>query len=161
MTIEFIQLLLLIIIANGSPILIRILLGDNLNLPVDFGATLSDNNPVFGSSKTWRGIFAALLMTAMAASLLNYSFVTGILIACYAVVGDLSSSFIKRRFAMQPSSKACLLDQVPESFLPAFMMMNTFNLEVLGVLLLVVFFVAIDMVITYLLYHWRILKKSH
>lgn len=161
MTVEFIQLLLLIIIANGSPVLIRIFLGDNLNLPVDFGAKLSDDNPVLGSSKTWRGIIAALFMTAVTASLMNFCFVTGLLIGCYAVVGDLLSSFIKRRLALLPSSKAPLLDQVPESFLPAFMMMHTFNLEALEVLLLVAFFVVIDLVITHLLYYWRVLKRSH
>jgi len=160
MTVEFIQLLLLIIIANGAPVLVRIIFGDYLNTPVDLGFTLSDNHPVFGSSKTWRGIFAALLMTSIAASLMNYPFVTGFLIASYAVIGDLSSSFIKRRFSMAPSSKAPILDQVPESLLPAFMMMRTFDLELSSVLWLSAVFLIIDMAMTYILYHWKVLKKS-
>lgn len=160
MTVEFIQLLLLIIIANGAPVLARIIFGDHLNSPVDFGFVLPDNHPVFGSSKTWRGIFAALLMTSVAASLMNCPFATGFLIASYAVTGDLSSSFIKRRFSMAPSSKAPILDQVPESLLPAFMMMRIFDLELWSVLLLSFIFLIIDMVMTYILYHWRVLKKS-
>jgi len=160
MTVEFIQLLLLIIIANGAPVLVRIIFGDHLNSPVDLGFTLSDNHPVFGSSKTWRGIFAALLMASVAASLMNYPFVTGFLIASYAVIGDLSSSFIKRRFSMAPSSKAPLLDQVPESLLPAFMVMHTFNLEFSSVLWLSFVFLIIDMAMTYILYHLKVLKKS-
>ena len=115
MTAEFIQLLLLIIIANGAPVLMRIIFGDHLNSPVDFGITLPDNHPVFGSSKTWRGIFAALLMTSVAASLMNFPFAIGFLIAGYAVAGDLTSSFIKRRLSLAPSSKAPILDQAPES----------------------------------------------
>ncbi|MDE2388497.1 MAG: CDP-archaeol synthase [Betaproteobacteria bacterium] len=160
MTAEFIPLLLLIIIANGAPVLVRIIFGNHLNTPVDLGFTLPDGHPVFGSSKTWRGIFAALLMTSIAASLMNYPFVTGFLIASYAVIGDLSSSFIKRRFSMAPSSKAPILDQVPESLLPAFMMMRNFDLELSSVLWVSFIFLIVDLVMTYILYHWKILKKS-
>ncbi len=157
---EFIQLLLLIIIANGAPILIRMALNDNLNLAVDFGIELSDNNRLLGSSKTWRGIFAALLATTIAALLLGYSAKTGFSIAVYAALGDLLSSFIKRRLAMVPSSKAPLLDQIPESLFPAMMLMQTFNLEMSSVILLVFFFTIIDMVVTHFLYYWRVYKKS-
>ncbi|MBS0299959.1 MAG: CDP-archaeol synthase [Proteobacteria bacterium] len=160
MTVEFIQLLLLIIIANGAPVLARMIFGNNLDLPVDCGVALPDGNPLFGSAKTWRGIVAALLMTSVAAVLLNYPLIIGFLIASYAVAGDLSSSFIKRRLSMMPSSKAPILDQVPESLLPAFMLMRTFALELPSILLLSFVFLIIDIVMTYMLYHWRVLKKS-
>lgn len=161
MTVEFAQLLLFIIIANASPVFARILLDEKLNLPVDLGVRLRDDNPLFGSAKTWRGICAALMMTTIAAVVLNYSLETGLLIASYAVLGDLFSSFIKRRFALLPSSKVPLLDQVPESFFPAFMMMDAFNLDPSSLALLVLFFTVIDMVTIYFLYRWRILRKSH
>jgi CDP-2,3-bis-(O-geranylgeranyl)-sn-glycerol synthase len=35
------------------------------------------------------------------------------------MVGDLCSSFIKRRLGFEPSSRATGLDQIPESLLPA------------------------------------------
>ena len=124
MTIELIQLLSLIIIANGAPILIAAILRDKLNLAVDFGRTLPDKRPVFGPSKTWRGIFASLLTTSVAAWLLGYSPETGFLVAFYAITGDLLSSAVKRRLAMKPSSMAPVLDQVPESLFPALMMME-------------------------------------
>lgn len=157
---EFLQLLLLIIIANGAPILIRMALNDNLNLAVDFGIELSDNNRLLGSSKTWRGIFAALFATTIAALLLGYSAKIGLSIAVYAALGDLLSSFIKRRLEMAPSSKAPLLDQIPESLFPAMMLMQTFNLEMSSVILLVFFFTIIDMVVTHFLYYWKVYKKS-
>lgn len=161
MTVEFVHLLLLIIIANASPVLAQMLLGEKLNSPVDWNAKLSDNNPLFGSSKTWRGICAALLMTVMAAVVLSYSFKTGLLIASYAVFGDLLSSFIKRRFALPPSSRALLLDQVPESFFPAFMMRNVFNVDTPSLTLLVFFFIVIDTMTTYFLVRWRRFRKSY
>ena len=149
MSAELLQLLLLIIIANGAPILIRVLLNDRFNLAVDFGKNLPDKKPIFGSSKTWRGIFASLVATAAVAWLLGYSSETGLLVAFYAILGDLLSSFIKRRLAVAPSGMTPLLDQVPESFFPAFMMMQTFNLEVSSVILLVLTFIIIELVLSH------------
>jgi len=154
-------LLVLIIIANGAPILIRWLLNNRFNLAVDFGKKLPDDNQLFGSSKTWRGIIAALLATAIAAWLLNYSPVTGLLIASYAVLGDLVSSFIKRRLSMPSSSMAPLLDQVPESLLPALMMRHTFKLDLLSIIELVLAFIIIEFVLSHIFYKWGLRKKPY
>ena len=67
MNVDFLSLLLLIIIANGAPVLTHWLLNDSFNLAVDFNQKLPDKNQLFGSSKTWRGILAALLATTAAA----------------------------------------------------------------------------------------------
>jgi predicted CDP-diglyceride synthetase/phosphatidate cytidylyltransferase len=160
-SIELLQLLLLIIIANGTPILIRAMLADVFNTAVDFGTMLPDRQWVFGPSKTWRGIIAAFITTPIVAWLLGYSPETGLLVACYAVLGDLTSSFIKRRLAMAPSSMALLLDQIPESLFPAFMMMNVFNLDASSVLLLVVIFVIIELALSKLLYHWGLRNRPY
>jgi CDP-2,3-bis-(O-geranylgeranyl)-sn-glycerol synthase len=159
--VELFNLLLLIIIANGAPILIRVLLNENFNLAVDFGQELPDKRRVFGPSKTWRGIFAALFATTVAAWLLGYSPETGLLVAVYAVLGDLLSSFIKRRLAMPPSSMAPLLDQVPESLFPAFMMRQDFNLDLFSVMLLVLIFVIVELVLSRTLYKWGIRRRPY
>jgi CDP-2,3-bis-(O-geranylgeranyl)-sn-glycerol synthase len=161
MTVEFLQLLLLIIIANAAPILVRVLLNDDFKLAVDFGYTLPDNRRIFGSSKTWRGIFAAGIATSVAAWLLGYQPQTGLLIALYATLGDLFSSFIKRRLAMAPSSKAPLLDQVPESFCPALMMRGEFNLDLLAITFLVLIFVIIDLSVSRILFKWGVRKRPY
>ncbi len=161
MTPELLQLLLLIIIANGAPILIRLLLNDDFNLAVDFGKKLPDNKSILGPSKTWRGIFAAFVATSAAAWLLGYSPQIGFLVALYAVLGDLLSSFIKRRLMVAPSGMAPLLDQVPESFLPAFMMMHTFNLEISSVILLVLIFIIVELTISQVLYRWGMRKRPY
>lgn len=161
MTVELFQLLLLIIIANGAPILIRVLLHDSFKLAVDFDQKLPDKQRIFGSSKTWRGIFAALVATASAAWLLGLSPQTGMLIAFYAVAGDLFSSFIKRRLSMQSSSMAPLLDQVPESLFPAYMLMEVFNLDISAVLLLVLTFVIVELFLSHILYKWGLRKRPY
>lgn len=161
MTFELLQLLLLIIIANGAPILARLLLNNSFDLAVDFNQVLPDNRPVFGPSKTWRGIFAALVATTAAAWLLGYHPETGVLVASYAVFGDLISSFIKRRLSMPSSSMAPLLDQVPESLFPAFMMMQVFNLDIQALILLVLTFVIIELGLSHMLYKWGVRKRPY
>ena len=161
MTTEFLQLLSLIIIANGSPILIRWLLKDAFNLAVDLDQKLPDNRRIFGSSKTWRGISAAMLTTTVAALLYGYPPETGMLIATYAMLGDLFSSFIKRRLSMKPSSMAPFLDQVPESLFPALMLMEVFSLDTIAVMLLVLTFVILELALSHILYKWGVRKKPY
>ena len=161
MNIELIELLLLIIIANGAPILIRVLLNDVFNTAIDFGYKLPDNKPIFGHSKTWRGLFAACITTAIAAWLLGYTPITGLLIGFYAIVGDLTSSFIKRRLGKPPSSMAPLLDQIPESLLPAFMMMQTFKLDSFAIIQLVLIFIIVELLLSHILYKWGVREQPY
>jgi hypothetical protein len=158
---ELLQLLLLIIIANGAPIITRRLLNDSFSYAVDLGQKLADKNRIFGPSKTWRGMFSSLLITPVAAGLIGYPIETGLLIAVYAIFGDLCSSFIKRRLSMKPSSMAPLLDQVPESFIPAFMMRQTFNLDIFSVIWLVLIFITIELLLSHILHKWGIRKKPY
>ena len=161
MSIQFLHLLLFIIIANGAPILIHVLLNDAFKLSVDFGQKLPDNKRVFGDSKTWRGIFAALTATAIAAWLTGYSPATGLMIGAYAVIGDLLSSFIKRRLGMQPSSMAPLIDQVPESLLPAYKMKSLFALDNFSVFLLVLIFIIIELILSHVFYKWGLRNRPY
>ncbi|MFV2004815.1 MAG: CDP-archaeol synthase [Gammaproteobacteria bacterium] len=161
MSAELFQLLLLIIIANGTPIIIRWLLNDSFDLAVDFGQKLPDNKRIFGSSKTWRGVLSALLVTPVVAWFLGHSIETGLLVAVYAIFGDLCSSFIKRRLAMKPSSMAPLLDQVPESLFPAYMLRHVFNLEISSVIWLVLIFIIIELVLSHILYKWGLRKRPY
>ena len=161
MNITFFELLLLIIIANGAPILIRVLLHDRFDRAVDFGQKMPDGRHVFGSSKTWRGIFAALITTGLAAAVLGQPVEIGVLVAFYAVTGDLISSFVKRRLAMTPSSMAPILDQVPESLLPAIMLKQHFGLDYVGVIQLVLIFIIIELLLSHILYRWGIRKRPY
>ena len=161
MTIGFLELLLLIIIANGAPILARVLLRDAFDTAVDFGKKLADGNPIFGPSKTWRGVLAAITTTTIAAWVLGYSTETGLFISSFAVAGDLTSSFIKRRLNRAPSSMAPLLDQVPESLFPALAVMQVFHLTILSVFLLVLTFIITELALSHTLYRWGIRKRPY
>ena len=161
MSIYLIHLLLLIIIANGAPIVIRAVMGSRLDCAIDFGYRLPDDRPLFGSSKTWRGVFGAVLFTSIGAIVLGYSAFTGAQIAIYAVLGDILSSFIKRRLGMAPSSMAPLLDQVPESLLPAVMLMDIFELDIQSIIILVSLFIVMELLLSYIFFKLGIRRRPY
>jgi hypothetical protein len=111
--------LLLILAANSAPALLGRWLGRRGTWPVDGGMIMADGHPLFGHSKTWRGLAAALLITVACALLVGWSWLFGLAIASATMAGDLLSSFLKRRLGLPPSAQVPLLDEVPESLFPA------------------------------------------
>lgn len=112
------QLLILIAVANATPVLAKRALGKTFAWPLDGGAMFVDGKPLLGASKTIRGIVVSLLATPIVAMLMGLGWELGALVAVAAMAGDLLSSFIKRRLSLAPSSMAMGLDQIPESLLP-------------------------------------------
>ncbi|MBI3188022.1 MAG: CDP-archaeol synthase [Gammaproteobacteria bacterium] len=157
---SLIHLLILILVANGAPIIARNLLAPRFNLPLDFYIQFH-NRDLFGPSKTWRGLIASLICTAVVAILLGYSLLTGIWVALLAMAGDVLSSFIKRRLNMRPSSMAPFLDQVPESLLPAMVMHGQFGLDVPSVMILVLVFIALELILSRILYRLGLRKTPY
>jgi CDP-diglyceride synthetase len=91
------EFILLLAIANGAPVIAEKLLGRFLSYPLDAGKTFVDGRPLFGSSKTARGIILAVMAASTCAPVLGFTWTTGFLIGLAAMAGDLVSSFVKRR----------------------------------------------------------------
>ena len=158
----YLQLLLLLLVANGAPIIASNLLGERFNTPVDLGAVLKkDGRPIFGPTKTIRGILAALLITSIVAHLIGLGWFIGLFMALYAMLGDLLSSFIKRRANIEPSDMALGLDQVPESLLPLLVVMSHVEINLLEVILLVAAFVVIEINLSRILFYLHIRKRPY
>jgi len=113
-----VQLLVLVAVANATPIFAKKVLGETFAWPLDGGAKLADSRPLFGPSKTLRGIVLTLLVTPLVAVLMGLGWQVGLLVALAAMTGDLFSSFVKRRLGLLPSSMAVGLDHIPESLFP-------------------------------------------
>lgn len=145
-------LMLLLLTANGSPIVARHLLGDRLDMPLDGGMVLSDGRRLFGATKTLRGLAAALLCTTLAALAVGWPWQIGILVAVFAMLGDAASSFVKRRLDMAPSTGAPGLDHIPESLLPLLACKPLLDLSWSQVVLLSLGFMAADLVLSRLLH---------
>ena len=112
------ELLLWLIVANGTPVLLALIAGSYGNRPLDGGKLFLDRRPLFGSSKTIRGIAAAIAASTLVAPLVNHDHATGAIFGTLAMCGDLLSSFIKRRLGLGSGSSFPLLDQLPETVLP-------------------------------------------
>jgi CDP-diglyceride synthetase len=110
------ELLVLLTPANGTPVITKDILRDRFASPIDGGAKFVDGRPLFGSSKTLRGILLSILVTSACAPLVAASWRIGALVASAAMAGDLFSSFLKRRTNLPAGAKATDLDQIPESF---------------------------------------------
>lgn len=115
-------LVCLLVIANAAPVITSLLLGRRWNRPLDGGLTLLDQRPLLGPSKTIRGVLASVLATTLLAPLLGLAVAAGAGFACLAMLGDACSSFVKRRMGIAPSREVPLLDQLPESLLPLWIM---------------------------------------
>ena len=134
------KLVVLLTVANGIPAVAWRVFGEYFNRPLDGGVTFFDRQPIFGHSKTIRGIILSLVAATASAPLLGLDWVSGLFVGGVAMLGDLVSSFLKRRLNMPPSSRATVIDQIPECLLPTLAIRSTLGLGALDVIFVVVIF---------------------
>ena len=119
-------------LANMAPVLMKFWF-KGLARPIDNGKTWR-GKPLFGRSKTWRGLIFASLFGVMTfglqqylynfesireISLFNYnqySLWLGLLMGLGAILGDLLKSMAKRRFNLAPGKSWIPFDQIDYSF---------------------------------------------
>ena len=155
------EFLLLILVANGAPVLLSYVFSHRVSLPVDFGLKLNDKQYLLGRTKTWRGIVSSLLATVLVAVFLGYGAVTGAVISLLAMSGDLLSSFIKRRLRKKESSQAFLLDQVPESLFPSMGLLLMKYIDLTQVMVIVGCFIIIELTLSVVLYKIGVRKQPY
>jgi CDP-2,3-bis-(O-geranylgeranyl)-sn-glycerol synthase len=149
---SILQLMVLLTLANGAPVVAKKIFGGRFALPLDFGLMFFDGRPVFGSSKTFRGIVVAIFAAAIGAPLVGLDPIVGVTAAGAAMAGDLFSSFVKRRLNLPPSSQARGLDQIPESLLPMLACRGALSLTAIDIALGVGVFFAGELVLSRLLF---------
>jgi CDP-diglyceride synthetase len=152
------QLLVLLVVANGAPVLVKKALGDQLAQPFDGGAVLPDGRPLFGSSKTVRGVVSSFLATPLVALLMGFQWEVGALVAGGA---DLFSSFVKRRLGFPPSSMALSLDQIPESLFPLAACRLLLPVTLVDTLVGVAIFVAGGLILSPILFRLHLRDKPY
>jgi CDP-2,3-bis-(O-geranylgeranyl)-sn-glycerol synthase len=155
------HVLFLVTIANGSPLLAKWLMWDTLSGPVDRDLRFTDGRPVFGRSKTIRGLLVSVVSTALAAQLTGLGWSRGALIAMMAMAGDLLSSFIKRRLGMEPSTMALGLDQIPESVFPALLAAQFVTLSITDVVAVGLLFLGGGLLVSRILYALKVRDRPY
>jgi hypothetical protein len=101
------ELLILLAVANGTPVVAKRLFGSAFAQPLDGGALFADGRPWFGPSKTIRGVLLATLATTAAAGVLGLGWKVGALldgVAGRRSLGELHQAEIGAR-AKQPGHR--------------------------------------------------------
>ncbi|MGB8709816.1 MAG: CDP-archaeol synthase [Methyloceanibacter sp.] len=155
------KLLVLLTVANGTPVIAAKIFGNNSALPLDGNVTLSDGRPLFGSSKTLRGVLLSILLTTACAPLIGLDWKVGSVVALTAMIGDLFSSFVKRRLGMDNSSQFTGLDQIPESLLPLLVCMFLLPLTALDVVIATVIFFVGALIVSRILFKLNIRERPY
>ncbi len=155
------QALVLLIAANGAPVIAVKVLGKRLARPMDNGLYFRDGYRLFGDSKTWRGLLSAVFFTTTLTILFGIQPLTGVLFATLAMTGDLLASFIKRRRGNVESSRARGLDTVPESLLPLCLLKDSLALNFIDITLIVGLFFLIEEFVSPVLYRLHIRNQPY
>jgi CDP-2,3-bis-(O-geranylgeranyl)-sn-glycerol synthase len=155
------RLLLLLAVANGSPILAKRLVDPRWSMPLDGGLHFFDGRPLLGPSKTVRGTIAAIVASALAAPALGIPVGLGALIGVAAMVGDTLSSFIKRRLGVASSAQAMGLDQIPEALLPMLAVQGPLDLSIRQIIGITLVFFALEIPFARLFYWLGIRDKPY
>jgi hypothetical protein len=155
------KLLVLLLAANGTPVILKRLMGSRLALPLDGGARFRDGRPIFGPSKTLRGIVGAVVVTTAVAPLLGFDWRIGLLVALFAMAGDLFSSFTKRRFGLESGGMALGLDQIPESLLPFLATRGDLGLGAVDIVAGVIAFFVGELVLSQILFRLKVRDRPY
>ena len=155
------QAFILLIAANGAPVIARKVLGNRLAKSMDNGLILRDGYRLFGNSKTWRGLFSSIVLTTAVAILFGIQPLTGVLFGMLTMTGDLLASFIKRRLGNVESSRARGLDTVPESLLPLCLLKEPLALNFIEIILVAGLFFLCEEFVSPVLYRLHIRNQPY
>lgn len=148
-----VRVLLLVSVANSVPLFARRFVPANWSWhPIDGGTRLPDGRFLFGPTKTLEGIVLSITVTAAAAYLMGFVIYVGVIVSSGAMVGDLASSFVKRRLGLAPSDKATGLDQVPEALVPSLLVASILPLTAGDIAAIVGVFLCGEMALSWALY---------
>ncbi len=155
------EVLVMLLATNGAPVLAARLLRAHGDAPLDLGKRLADGYPLFGTSKTWRGLVVALVTSCTLSMLFGYGMGFGMVFGMLVMAGDLCSSFIKRRTGLKPGYRCPGLDQVPEAFIPSIFAVVVLGIEWWWAIFLSLTFTLIQMLVSRPLYSLHIRKNPH
>ena len=113
---------------NLAPFLAQLALGERLGRPFDGGARWLDGRPLLGPHKTVRGVLAGVLAGGIAGPFLGVGVPLGAAAGALAMLGDLLTSFLKRRLRHVSGTPMFAFDQVLEAALPLALLGPTLGL---------------------------------
>jgi CDP-2,3-bis-(O-geranylgeranyl)-sn-glycerol synthase len=131
-----------------TPWAIARIAGKRWATPLDFGFTGPDGERLLGDHKTWRGLLCAVLACGLAGALSGFGALRGCGFGALALLGDASSSLVKRRLGCAPGTEVPGLDQLPEALLPVAAFAPALGLGPVQVVIVALGFTLLDMAAT-------------
>ncbi|MCR8916161.1 CDP-archaeol synthase [Marinobacter panjinensis] len=155
------ELFVMLVLANGVPVVAARVFGRRWSAPVDGGRLWRDGRPLLGNSKTWRGVVSGMLACGLFALIIGMGLLFGLVFGLLGLIGDMISSFIKRRAGLDSSARALGLDQIPEALLPMILAWYWLELNGLVVAGVVALFTVSNIVLSPLLFRLGIRHQPH
>jgi len=154
-------LVFLLVVSNGTPVVVNWILRERFATPLDGGIGFVDGRPLFGRAKTIRGILFSVVATAAAAPMVGLDWKIGALVGAAAMVGDVFSSFFKRRMGLTASSRATGLDQVPEALFPLLVSGGELSLTFADIAVTTVIFIVGEIVLSPLFFRLGVRERPY
>lgn len=158
---QVLEVLVMLAVANGAPVMATRLLGNRGAWPLDGGRTAWDGRPWLGTSKTVRGVVVAVIGTGAVAAFMGLGFALGALFGAASMAGDLFSSFVKRRMGIASSGQAMGLDQIPEALFPLLACYRALGIGPAEIVLLVVLFTVSQIAVSPVMYALGIRRRPY
>ena len=153
------KVLFLLWMINFAPPLTAFFLEEKWAHPLDFGKRMQDGNPVFGAHKTIRGIAVGIATGILVGFVCGFPLWIGCACGVLSMLGDLCSSFVKRRRGYHSGKDIPGLDQGVEGLFPLLLLKHQLPLSWNTTLVLLVLF-SIGAYIGSLLYKKSIHKVT-
>ena len=113
-----VKVLLLLLSVNGLPPLLAQFFPKIADSPLDNNHMFFDGYPVLGTHKTIRGFLGGILTGGILGYLMGFSFIIAMTAGLLGMLGDIFTSFIKRRLHLADGTELPLLDQAFEGGFP-------------------------------------------
>jgi predicted MPP superfamily phosphohydrolase len=114
----FLKLLILLWLVNFAPPVIAVVFESKYDRPLDYGRLWRDGRPLLGRNKTLRGVLGAIIVAGLIGSILGFPLWLCLGVGVLSMLGDLFSSFLKRRLSFTSGDTVPGLDQIPEGLTP-------------------------------------------
>ena len=122
------RLLILLWLVNFAPPVAALVFESKFNRPVDGGLPWRDGKPLLGKNKTARGVLAGIITAGVIGPVLGFPLLLCLSAGFLSMLGDLFSSFIKRRLSFTSGDTVPGLDQIPEGLAPFCLIGPYYNL---------------------------------
>lgn len=158
---SILDVVFLLLVANGAPVVADCIFRQKFAFALDGRRVYADGQRILGDSKTLRGLAVALTSAAVAALIIGHTMTIGLLVGSFSMIGDLATSFLKRRMRLPASSRAVGLDHLPEALLPAVMLAMTYDIAAADAVVITAMFVLLATALSPILFTLGIRRQPY